>query len=189
MLSNTGCVILGLLQKQPMSGYDIKGHIDLTAGFFFPASYSQIYPELKKLEAEGLVEGTQADTGRRSRTEYAITRAGRAMLAEWLADPSADSELRDEGLLKFFFGGSLTREELLAKVDAMKSMRAAELARLNELADNLPELADELQQMTLEFGISFYEYVISWCEQTAATLAARPEADFPVDKIASGSGE
>lgn len=181
MLSNTGCVILGLLQKQPMSGYDIKNKVDISTSFFFPASYSQIYPELKKLEAEGLIEGEPLSTGKRPRTEYAITAAGRKAFAKWLARPSAEIELRDEGLLKFFFAGGLDREQLLAKLESLKQARMAELARLHEIGADMPEIADELQHASLEYGIGLYEYAIGWCDRMIGQLASRPPKDFPVD--------
>lgn len=181
MLSNTACVILGLLQKQPMSGYDIKSHVDVSTSFFFTASYSQIYPELKRLERDGLIEGRELATGRRARTEYAITPAGRNAFNEWLSEPSATIELRDEGLLKFFFSGGLDREAVLAKLAAMRATRARELERVKSVGDDIPELADDLQLAVLEYGIDLYEHVVAWCDRMTAALSDRPEKDFPID--------
>lgn len=183
MLSNTACVILGLLQKQPMSGYDVKSHVDMSTSFFFPASYSQIYPELKKLEREGLVEGRELTTGRRARTEYAITDAGLKVFAEWLNEPSAAIELRDEGLLKFFFAGSLQRESVLAKLAEMRATRARELDRVRAVGDEIPEIADELQLAVLEYGIELYEHAIAWCDRVSDALARRPDDDFPIAPV------
>lgn len=180
MLSNTACVILGLLQKQPMSGYDIKGHVDISTRFFFPSSYSQIYPELKRLEAEGLIEGTELTTGRRPRTEFAITSAGQAAFEEWLKEPGAGLEIRDEGLLKFFLGGGLDREQLLEKLTAMRQERVAQLWQIKQVGENVPEIADELQLATLDFGVGLYEYVIDWCDRFSAQVESRPPAEFPV---------
>lgn len=181
MLSNTACVILGLLQKQPMSGYDIKSHVDVSTSFFFSASYSQIYPELKRLEQNGLIEGTELATGKRSRTEYAITQTGQQAFEAWLAEPGAGIELRDEGLLKIFFGGGLDREQLLAKLASMRAERDSELKRAHAVGADMPELADELQRAVLDYGIGLYEYVIGWCDRMSAELASRPVEDFPVD--------
>ncbi|MBI5309629.1 MAG: helix-turn-helix transcriptional regulator [Actinobacteria bacterium] len=189
MLSNTAYVILGLLQKCPLSGYDIKSHVDISTSFFFSASYGQIYPELKRLEKKGLVEGTELATGRRTRTEYAITAAGQAAFDDWLAQPSAGIELRDEGLLKFFFGGGLDRDALLDKLAKLRAARAADLARVHEVGEDLPEIADELQREVLDYGIGLYEYVIGWCDQMTKRLAARPETDFPVDPNPCAKGD
>src|SRR6266536_1228811 len=59
-LSGTALVVLGLLALRPRSGYEIKQTIDKTTRFFWNASYGQIYPELRRLAAAGLVEGEAA---------------------------------------------------------------------------------------------------------------------------------
>lgn len=47
--------ILGLLNKEPMTGYDIGKEFSKDLGEFWTAKHSQIYPELKKLLNEGLI--------------------------------------------------------------------------------------------------------------------------------------
>src|SRR2546423_9274663 len=58
-------VVLGLLSLGPRSGYDIKTVVDRSTRFFWAASYGQIYPELRRLEEEGLIEGEDAPNGGR----------------------------------------------------------------------------------------------------------------------------
>jgi PadR family transcriptional regulator, regulatory protein AphA len=182
MLSNTAYVILGILQKGPMSGYDIKSKVDISARFFFTASYGQIYPELKRLATAGLIEGTELRTGRRARTEYELTSAGRGALLEWLREPSAGIEVRDEGLLKFFFGGRLDQDDLLARVAALRAERAADLERIREISRDIPKQADDLQLAVLDYGLGLYQYVIDWCDRIATAFAARNPGEFPVDR-------
>ena len=55
----------GVARERPLSGYDIKAIVDRSTRFFWAASYGQIYPELRRLEAEGLVEGEDAPNGGR----------------------------------------------------------------------------------------------------------------------------
>ncbi len=55
-MKKTRFVILGLLNEEPLSGYDIKKIIDIRMSFFWQESYGQIYPELGKLREEGLIE-------------------------------------------------------------------------------------------------------------------------------------
>ena len=52
-LSPTGRVILGMIRMGRRTGYDIKQLVDVSARFFWSASYGQIYPELKRLEEGG----------------------------------------------------------------------------------------------------------------------------------------
>ncbi len=49
--------ILGLLARRPRSGYEIKANVDTTIRHFWAASYGQIYPELRRLEAAGWIAG------------------------------------------------------------------------------------------------------------------------------------
>src|SRR4051794_16363263 len=93
-------VILGLLQLGPRSGYEIKQVVDRSTRFFWAASYGQIYPELRRLEGEGLIEGKDAPTGGRARRVFRLTRAGRKALTGWLtSEGELTVELRDESLL------------------------------------------------------------------------------------------
>src|SRR5918996_3873607 len=105
-LSATAKVILGMLAARPRSGYEIKQLVDRSTRFFWAASYGQIYPELKRLEGAGLVEGTDASSqGGRQRTIYELTPEGAGVAREWISTAPEVFELRDEGLLELFFAG------------------------------------------------------------------------------------
>src|SRR6476646_2975974 len=106
-LSDTGKVVLGMLAARPRSGYEIKQLVDNSARFFWAASYGQIYPELKRLQDAGLIAGAEASRGARQRTVYKLTAKGRRAACEWIAREPEVFELRDEGLLKLFFAGSI----------------------------------------------------------------------------------
>ena len=95
---------------------------------FWAASYGQIYPELKRLEDQGLVRGRQEPTGERARTVYDLTAAGQAALEEWLAsDAELIDESRDEGMLKLFFSDVLP-EQRIENIRAMRALHERKLA-------------------------------------------------------------
>src|SRR5881392_2039587 len=102
-------VVLGLLALGPRSGYDIKTVVDRSTRFFWAASYGQIYPELRRLEEEGLIEGKDASNGARGRRVYTLAEAGREALHAWLLSSTTTVELRDESLLRLFFADALPR--------------------------------------------------------------------------------
>ena len=104
-LSATAKVILGMLAGRPRSGYEIKQLVDSSARFFWAASYGQIYPELKRLEKDGLITGSDSAQGARQRTVYKLTAAGKRAARAWIAKPPQVLETRDEGLLELFFAG------------------------------------------------------------------------------------
>src|ERR1700726_1171657 len=119
-LSGIARVILGMIAFGRTTGYDIKQTVDKTTRYFWAASYGQIYPELKRLEEQGLVRGRPEPSGGRARTVYELTEAGEAALKSWLASDDAQLyELRDEGMLKLFFSDSLPEE----RVEIVRAIR------------------------------------------------------------------
>src|SRR5260370_4639263 len=111
------------------TGYDIKAFVDSTTRNFWAASYGQIYPELKRLEDQGLVRGRPEPSGARPRTVYELTEAGQHALESWLAlDEEPLYELRDEGMLKLFFSDSLP-ERRIENIPAMRERHERQLAQ------------------------------------------------------------
>jgi PadR family transcriptional regulator, regulatory protein AphA len=171
-LSATAYVILGMVSREPRSGYEIKAAVDNTTRFFWTASYGQIYPELKRLSAAGLVEGTDASQGDRKRTRYAITADGEAALKEWLREPPEASEMREEGLLKLFFSELLEPEEAAETLRAMGRRRRelSERLRAMEPAILEKERDDPFPLMVLRGGIEYNDWFAGWCERMEAQL-------------------
>ena len=76
--------LLGLLADGPASGYDLLRRFDNSLVNVWPASQSQLSPELNKLARDGRVE--VVEEGGRHRKTYGITEAGRAELRHWLVE-------------------------------------------------------------------------------------------------------
>jgi PadR family transcriptional regulator, regulatory protein AphA len=102
--SRTPMLILGLLSTEPMSGYDIKANIDRSIRHFWNESYGQLYPALKTLHTQGLVTRSDRVDGGRTSHVYAITPSGTEALNEWLSTAPAPRFVRNELLLRIFFG-------------------------------------------------------------------------------------
>ena len=111
--------------------------------------HTQLYTECERLAAEGLLSETREHTGRRRRS-YRLTASGRRALARWRAEPTgALYELRDEGLLKLFFGADpvkLAHTQLQA--------HAGRLAGYEALLDEHGGQMPEGQRLALEAGIA-----------------------------------
>jgi PadR family transcriptional regulator, regulatory protein AphA len=179
-LSPTAHVILGMVSREPRSGYEIKALVDRTTRFFWTASYGQIYPELKRLSEAGLIEGRDAPRGERKRTVYAIAPAGTEALKRWLRQPPETFELREEGLLKLFFSGVLPAEDAAGTLRAMREHRIDVAARLHEIepkAEEKLENGDPYPLMVLQGGIEFNEWFADWCERMEARLLGSADAE------------
>jgi PadR family transcriptional regulator AphA len=169
-LTPTGRVILGMLAIGKQTGYDIKQFVDKTTRNFWAASYGQIYPELKRLEDQGLVRGRQEPTGERARTVYDLTADGRRVLEEWLAsDGELLYETRDEGMLKLFFS-DLLPERRIENIRAMRELHERKLASLRAIEEHARG-GHPGPYLTLQLGIGITEFVINWCEETERRLA------------------
>jgi DNA-binding PadR family transcriptional regulator len=168
--SPTAYVILGMLGWRPMTGYEIKSIVDKSTRFFWAVSYGQLYPELRRLSAAGLIEGEPSPQGGRKRNVYRLTAAGRKELRAWLRAEPRVYELRDEGLLKLFFASSADGKSAPGTLAAMAGdhRRIVEQLKLVE-AEGPPE---GFPRLILTHGIEFHEWVADWCERTRRSLEA-----------------
>jgi len=169
-------VVLGLLAMRPRSGYDIKTVVDRSTRFFWAASYGQIYPELRRLEREGLIEGEDSSNGARGRRVYKITAGGRKALEDWLLGDTVTIELRDESLLRLFFADSLPQEQALMLLEGRKRGHEQYLEILREI-EALPGGKDPtFVDLVLHWGIDFNEWGAQWCERQLGRLRKQKAA-------------
>jgi PadR family transcriptional regulator AphA len=169
-LSGTAYVILGMLRRGPLTGYEIKAAVDRSVRFFWAASYGQIYPELKQLAEAGLVKGESAPQGERKRTIYTLTAAGRKELARWLDVPAGTIELRDEALLKLFFAGAASPEAAASTLAAKRRYHEEKLEQLRAIEPIARDLDDPFPYMVLRYGVEQSEWVIEWCKRAEREL-------------------
>jgi PadR family transcriptional regulator AphA len=88
--------ILALLTAKPMSGYELSRYLDDPVGFVWSAPQSQIYPELKRMEDETLVQSETVPRGARAtKRHYSVTETGERALRDWLEQPATPPPERD----------------------------------------------------------------------------------------------
>jgi DNA-binding PadR family transcriptional regulator len=185
--NRTAYVILGMLSIQSGSGYEIHKAIEENFGSFWGESYGQIYPSLKRLAAEGLIEARQpASAPKKRRQEYALTEAGRVCLREWLARPFQNDPPRNEFLLKLFFGREAAPGVALAHVRELQERNRRMLATLGGIEDmaraqrsqnpNLP-----YWMLTLSLGLAMTRAALDWGESALKALAALESAASPTN--------
>jgi DNA-binding PadR family transcriptional regulator len=172
MLSPTGKVILGMVRLGRRTGYEIKQLVDVSTRFFWAASYGQIYPELKRLEDEGLLEGSDASVNGRQRRAFSLTPAGEAALDEWLrSDEPMVFEMRHEGALKLFFSDGLAIEDRIALVREMRAYHEDVRGRLCTREENAQAKGGGPYRV-LQWGIAFQEFNTAWLEELERELEA-----------------
>lgn len=159
-----------------MSGYDIRQLIPWSIGHFWNESYGQIYPALKRMTAEGLIDKiTERQKGRPDRNVYSLTPSGRKELREWLKLPVQPVLQRNELLLKLFFGAHASKEVSRKHIATFEEQQRAGLKIYSATARQLKkEQPDDPQLpfwlMTLNFGRHRCLASIKWCTETLQEL-------------------
>lgn len=175
-LSTTSFAILGQLARGPWSAYDLAKGMQTNFDYFWPQARSLVFAEVKRLASLGLVKGRVGATGRRTRTVYSITPAGRRRLAEWLATPATTFALELEGLVRLFHAPFGTREDLLRALGDMQgeAQRMLGIARVvipQYLAGTAPGQDEvHLRALLVDFLVSFAELVDAWSARSAKTV-------------------
>jgi DNA-binding PadR family transcriptional regulator len=159
-LTPTSYIVLGLLEHaRRATPYELKALAAGSLGNFWSIPHSQLYAEPERLARGGYVSETRERGGRRRRT-YELTRAGRAALKTWRAEPTdALPELRDLALLKVFFGADPSA--IAPRQLAAHRAKLAEYVALRDALAGDPALAGPLR--TLQAGIAHErEWVTYW---------------------------
>jgi DNA-binding PadR family transcriptional regulator len=115
--------LLGLLERGPSHGYDLKRDYDAYFGQGRPLRYSQVYATLSRLARDGkAVAGPVEQGAGPEQRRYVITDEGVADVEKWLAEPAPpepdlQSELFAKVVLALMLGKlvpELTAEENVA---------------------------------------------------------------------------
>jgi DNA-binding PadR family transcriptional regulator len=128
--------LLGFVSTAPASGYDISKEFDESMAWFWNASHSQIYPELRRLEADGLIESQSTASGgsggqRLQKRLYRITSEGEEALAKWVEAPVSYPPVRDPERIKLIYLDKAPREVIRRHLEEHKRHHEAELALWN----------------------------------------------------------
>ena len=162
--------LLVALSEQPASGLDLARRFGRSIGFFWSATHQQIYRVLGRMDADGWVTATEvAQTGRPDKKVYAVSPAGREVLADWLAEPTETQALRSELAVKL--RGASFADDRGAVLDVVRANLADHATRLEHFRTlrerDYPEPGAltglELDQyLVLRGGIRLEEFWVDW---------------------------
>src|SRR5258708_20966234 len=101
-MNTLGFVLLSLLAREPMSGYDLATELKKRFAPFWPISHTQIYPALAQLEKQGFARYhlVEQQAMRPDKKVYEITEEGRMALKQWVESPTPLVIARYEFFLK-----------------------------------------------------------------------------------------
>jgi DNA-binding PadR family transcriptional regulator len=160
--------LLGLLEREPSHGYDLKRDYDHIFGRGKQLPFGQVYATLARLARDGKVTGGDAEPGDGpDRKRYAITAAGRADVDAWLAEP-----VEPEPHLQTVLFAKVTLALMLGKSAAayLDRQRAAHIRRMQELTE-LKRTGPLVDALLADHALFHLEADLKWIDLTAARLS------------------
>lgn len=175
--TQTGYTLLGLLSfGRELSGYELKQMAENLRFFWSAPAMSQVYREVERLAAAGLVaQRSVVRDGTRSTKVYRLTAEGDAAVRAWLASPPEPPVLRHPVALRVFFGHLLAPDDLRAAIEAHRAWCDRMLAELGAVRSGLGD--DErfrYAALVAEWGLGYFRG-----ERAAAAGVARAMGDCP----------
>jgi len=167
--------LLTALVERPASGSDLATRFDRSIGYFWAASHQQIYRELARLEADGLIEALPEQGGRGRKRAYQILPAGRAELERWVGEGDAASPLRDELMVRLWAEAAIGPSGLIEVVRRRKVRHEEKLAQYHRfMARDYPTTPGDrgtaLRRLVLQAGIDHERFWVDWLIQAEAVL-------------------
>ena len=164
--------LLGLLEREPSHGYDLKRDYDAFFGRGKPLPFGQVYATLARLTRDGKAVAGEAEPGNGpERRRYAITDAGRSEVEAWLKDPvepepHLQTVLFAKVVLALMLGRPADRY--------LDAQRTAHLQRMRELTE-LKRTAPLVDALLADHGLFHLEADLRWIDLTSARLTELAE--------------
>jgi DNA-binding PadR family transcriptional regulator len=158
---------LGLLERQPSYGYDLKRAYDTYFARGKPLSFGQVYTTLARLARDGkAVAGPPEHGDGPDRKRYSITEAGVADVDAWLTMPAEPEPHLQPALF-----AKVTLALMLGRpADSyLDAQRLAHLKRMHELTQ-LKSAGSLVDTMLADYGLFHLEADLRWIDLTAARL-------------------
>lgn len=184
--------VLAALLDGEASGYDLAKGFDASVANFWMATPQQLYRELDRMSAEGLIEARLVEQDRRpNKRLYSLTDAGRKALLEFTEVPPKPGAIREDLLVQIQAVDSGNIAAVRTALAERLQWATAKLARYRRGQDHL--LAGRTEDaylaeadrigpyLTLLRGIRFEEENIEWARHALDVIEQRlAAADRPL---------
>ena len=179
--------VLAALLEDEASGYQLAKRFDVSVANFWSATPQQLYRELDKLEADGLVDARLVRQQRRpDKRVFTLTDAGRAELHRFTAEPAKPVAMRDDLLVKLqavdVGDAHAVTKELMARLDRARAKLAAYDRLLADMLDGRDEESFQRDSerigpyLTLMGGRMYEQANIRWCTAALGVLSSGPRS-------------
>ena len=165
--------LLGLLEREPRHGYDLKRDYDAYFGRRKPLPFGQVYTTLARLARDGNVQAGEPEPGAGpERKRYVITAQGVTQVESWLAEPVEPEPHLQTVLFAKVVLALMTGRSAEQYLDVQ---RAAHLQRMRELTE-LKRAGALVDALLADHGLFHLEADLRWIDLTASRLGALAKA-------------
>lgn len=166
-------VVLGLLNEKEMSGYEIKEVLDTQLAFFFDGTFGMIYPLLRKLEKEKLIEKKHIiQDGKPNKNVYSITPDGKEAFQSYINSELSEESFKSDFLMRLYFGENLTKEQLVSftQQELERKEHNLQLLQKNFQQWEANGISDT-QKITIDYGTAYYRAEIEVLKNALENLS------------------
>jgi PadR family transcriptional regulator, regulatory protein AphA len=171
-------VILTVLSRGEMTGYEITKDFEAVYVYFWRASHQQVYRELARLHKDGRVTSKViAQSGRPDKKVYAITKRGLEELRRWILAPSEAPRPQYDLLVKLLGSHVVDRRAFQQELERIR-------ARAREWLDELRAMRrecirsrqkgwsehEQILYLTLRRGLLLGQAQLRWLREVAQFL-------------------
>lgn len=174
--------ILGLLLESPMHGYELRKRLTGLLGAFRAFSYGSLYPALRRMQADGLIEEDAAPTGTtvimRGKRVYRLTAAGRARFTELVADTGPQNYTDDGFGVHLAFFNRTPAEARMRILEGRRRQVEERREGLREAVARASSSFDRYTKQLHQLGLESSEREVKWLNDLIAaerTAQARVE--------------
>lgn len=175
--------ILGILNLSPSTGYDIKKYSDKVLSGFWNENFGHIYPTLKMLLKEEMIEPILEDQSKKN--IYRITKKGKHELEAWLLEETYLQPIRSEFMLKLLFSSDQPKENIIKMLTEYRELYEKKVEKYIELQKNMEKGIKEITKerelflkAVLRRGIISDKAVIAWCDETIEEMKLHYESEL-----------
>ena len=169
-------VILGLLNKEPLTGYDLKKLITDSSIFYWSGNNNQIYTSLLQLHKENFVsQEIQQQVQHPARKIYTITDKGEEELKKWILSDPEIPQYRNTFLFKLSCSDKLSKSELILLIERHIDEIKIKILMCKEenkrrIDMNFGSKKNFLLDIVYEKNILFYETEVDWLKKLRTLL-------------------
>jgi DNA-binding PadR family transcriptional regulator len=182
--------VLATLLEGEASGSDLAKSFDAGVANFWMATPQQLYRELDKMAAEGLIRARVVQQERRpNKRLFSLTDAGRRALHAFTATPPRPGAIREELMVQVQAVDAGDAQAVMNAIRERMTWAESKIARFERLRARLLDGRTETEHLatadrigpylTLMRGLAFERENLRWCQQALTTLTHRTTTHTP----------